>query len=262
MIFYFSGTGNSLWIANEVSKYQNEKLISIGDELQNEQNRFEYTLSEDEKIGFVFPVYSWAPPAVVLHFIEQLKLINYNNQHLFFICSCGDDIGFTQKIFTKAVVKKGWNVVAGFSVIMPNNYVTFPGFDTDSKDVEQVKLSAAIKTIEQINRRLFDGQRDLFECKMGHFAFVKSYIINPLFNKYAVTDRPFIVTDKCIGCGLCQKVCPMGNVLVHNKPIWRNNCTTCLACYHICPKNAVQYGKSTKKKHQYFNPSIRKSINK
>lgn len=59
MIFYFSGTGNSLWIAHELSKYQDEPLISIGDEMQNSDNAFEYTLLEGEKVGFVFPVYSW-----------------------------------------------------------------------------------------------------------------------------------------------------------------------------------------------------------
>lgn len=257
MIFYFSGTGNSLWIANEVAKYQDEQLISIGDEIRIEQNQFEYSLKENEKVGFVFPVYSWAPPTVVLNFIRRITLHNYNRNYSFFICSCGDDIGLTQKIFTKAIINKGWKVDAGFSVIMPNNYVTFPGFDTDSKKVEIRKLKESVAEVEHINKIISNSIQDVFECKVGSFSFIKSRIINPLFNKYAITSKPFFATDDCIACKLCEKVCPMGNIIVNGKPSWGENCTTCLGCYHICPKKAIQYGNRTRRKHQYFNPNIK-----
>lgn len=38
------------------------------------------------------------------------------------------------------------------------------------------------------------------------------------------------------------------------RPVWGKNCTACLACYHVCPQHAVQYGKKTKGKGHYFNP--------
>lgn len=257
MIFYFSGTGNSLWVASEIAKYQNEQLISIGDEIRNEHNSFEYSVKENEKIGFVFPVYSWAPPAIVLSFIRKMTLHNYNHNYLFFVCSCGDDIGFTQKIFTKTIINKGWKVDVGFSVIMPNNYVIFPGFDTDSKEEEIKKLKESVIVVEHINTMIYDLKRDIFNCKVGSFPFIKSRIINPLFNKYAITSKPFWVSDSCIACKKCQKVCPLGNIIVNGKPSWGKNCTTCLACYHICPKRAIQYGNVTSKKHQYFNPHFK-----
>ena len=37
--------------------------------------------------------------------------------------------------------------------------------------------------------------------------------------------------------------------------VWGMDCTSCLACYHVCPQHAVQYGKRTKDKGQYFNPN-------
>ena len=64
---------------------------------------FEFCLREDEKIGFVFPIYSWAPPAIVLNFIRQLSLKGYKRQYLFFVCSCGDDTGLTQQVLEKAL---------------------------------------------------------------------------------------------------------------------------------------------------------------
>ena len=254
MIFYFSGTGNSKWIASEVATYQNEKLISIAEEMIDLTSSFQYSLEDSEMVGFVFPVYSWAPPAIVMEFIKKISFTNYNNQYIFFICSCGDEVGLTQKIMNEIVCKKEWRWNAGFSIIMPNNYVSLPGFDTDPKELEQKKLDNSVVEIKRINEILANRTENCFECKKGSFAFLKSRIINPLFNKYQVTAKPFHVTDDCISCGLCEKHCPMHNVKVEGKPVWGDNCTSCLACYHICPRHAIHYGKATLKKHQYFHP--------
>ncbi|WP_321437568.1 EFR1 family ferrodoxin [uncultured Bacteroides sp.] len=254
MIFYFSGTGNSEWIARQVAAYQNEKLISIADEMIDLNNTFQYTLGESEMIGFVFPVYSWAPPAIVKEFIKKICFTNYNSHYCFFICSCGDEAGLTLKIMHEVIRMKEWEWKAAFSVIMPNNYVSLPGFDTDPKELEKKKLDDSVGDVQRINGLLESRTEYYFDCKKGSFAFLKSRIINPLFNKYQVTSKPFYATDDCISCGLCEKHCPMHNVKVDEKPVWGDNCTSCLACYHICPRHAIHYGKATLKKHQYFHP--------
>ena len=256
MIFYFSGTGNSKWIARQLSEVQEEKLICLSDELMHAGNSLEYTLSTDEKIGFVFPVYSWGPPKIVLEFIKKITLLNYKAHYLFFVCSCGDDIGLTKNVLTKAFAQKGWGCSAGFSIIMPNNYVLMKGFNTDPKEVEQRKLTEAIPTVAAINELLTSRARNEFRYKEGSIPFIKTRIINPLFNKYQITAKPFYATDACISCKRCEKICPVGNVKVDKKPVWGSNCTSCLACYHICPEHAVQYGKATRNKGRYFNPNV------
>jgi MinD superfamily P-loop ATPase containing an inserted ferredoxin domain len=257
MIFYFSGTGNSKWIANKVATYQDEKIISIADEMAIPSVALQYTLGDSEKVGFVFPIYSWAPPAIVMEFIKKISFTNYHDHYCFFICSCGDEVGLTLQILQKAISKKEWEWKAGFSVIMPNNYVSLPGFDTDSKDLEQKKLKEAIVAVQRINEILANRTEQYFECKKGSFVFFKSRIINPLFNKFQVTAKPFHATDDCVACGLCEKYCPMHNIKVGSKPVWGDNCTSCLACYHICPRHAIHYGKATLKKHQYFHPDYK-----
>ena len=86
MIFYFSGTGNSAWVARQLAEGQNEELLSIAMEIDRNKA---YKLKEGEKVGFVFPVYAWGPPKIVLRFIHQLKLDKPG--YLFFVCTCGDD---------------------------------------------------------------------------------------------------------------------------------------------------------------------------
>lgn len=252
MIFYFSGTGNSRWVAEKISKAQKEKLVFIPQALRERKNTFE--LEENEKIGFVFPVYSWGPPPIVLQFISRLTLLNYQSQYVFFVCTCGDDTGLTQQVFCRALAARGVKCNAGFSVTMPNNYVLLPGFDVDTKEVERWKLAEAEPAVEAINEWV-EEQSMMFHCQEGSMPWLKTKVLNPLFNRFCVSAKPFYVTDACIGCKNCEKGCPVGNVmLVDKKPVWGKSCTSCLACYHICPRQAVRYGKRTKGKGQYFHP--------
>lgn len=71
MIFYFSGTGNSAWVARQLAEGQNEELLSIAMEIDRNKA---YKLKEGEKVGFVFPVYAWAVPAIVLRFYSSAKV--------------------------------------------------------------------------------------------------------------------------------------------------------------------------------------------
>lgn len=254
MVFYFSGTGNSKWIANQLSKELQEELVFIPEALNGANCNF--SLKEGEKIGFVFPIYSWAPPKIVLRFISQLMIEGYQNQYLYFICSCGDDTGLVRQVFEEALRAKGWRCDAGFSVTMPNSYVLLPGFDVDDKVLEGKKLSEAVSALDGIISRVRRGEK-AFVCNEGSFPFMKTRIINPLFNRFQMSPRKFYAADSCIGCKLCVKSCPVGNVSFGaGKPIWGMECTSCLACYHVCPQQAVQYGKRTRDKGQYFNPNV------
>lgn len=251
MIFYFSGTGNSRWVANQISQAQQEELVFIPQALRQGNHTFE--LKEHEKVGFVFPVYSWGAPVIVLQFISRLTLLNYQSQYVFFVCTCGDDTGLTRQTFCHALGLKGINCHAGFSVTMPNTYVLLPGFDVDNKEVEERKLAEAVPAVKRINERIGECCAE-FYCHEGSVPWLKTKILNPLFNRFCISAKPFHVTDACIGCKNCEKACPVGNVVVvGEKPVWGRNCTSCLACYHICPKQAVRYGGRTRGKGQYFN---------
>ena len=210
----------------------------------------EYVLKDGEKVGFVFPVYAWGPPGIVLRFIRQLKM--KNPEYLFFVCTCGDDTGRTAQVFSSAIRRKGWHCVAGYSVTMPNTYVSLPGFDVDAEDVEEQKVQNAMARLDFINGELA-GRIHMkhFNCHEGALPFTKTYLLRPLFNTFLMSPKPFYATDACIACKKCEKVCPVHNIEVTDKPQWGNNCTQCLGCYHICPLHAVQYGKATRAKGQY-----------
>lgn len=254
MIFYFTGTGNSLYIAKNIGQYNNENLISIASEMNSAKEHYEYTLKNSEVIGFVYPVYAWGPPKMVLEFIEKIKLHNYNGNYIFTVATCGKNIGNTVKLFNNYLKKKGLLLKAAFSIVMPNNYIVTG--DVDTKEIEQKKLSDSLNTLKHINEIINRRKEDVYELIKGPFPNLVTSVVNPLFNKAGIKTSNFSVNDNCTGCGICKSVCNCQNITMEEKPIWGEKCSQCLACFHLCPVKAISYGRATENKGRYKNPNI------
>ena len=90
------------------------------------------------------------------------------------------------------------------------------------------------------------------EVNRGGAPRLKTFVIGKGFNQW-VSDKKYYSTDACVSCGKCVEVCPLQNIsLVNDRPRWNGHCTHCEACYHYCPQNAVQFGKVTRGKGQYY----------
>lgn len=251
MIFYFSGTGNSRWVANELAHKLEDKLVSISDVFASGQ--YEYSLAEGESVGFVFPTYSWGPAPVVVEFIKKMVLRGYDDDtFVYMVTTCGDDVGLSVEMWQEALGDiKG---CAAYSVQMPNNYILFPGFDVDSKELEERKKQAAVKQVATISHHL-KRKRHAVDVVEGSWAWVKSRIIYPWFSRHSMTDKKFVVdADRCTHCGACVKNCPMQNITLKEGklPKWNGTCAMCLACIHRCPTRAIDYAHATQKKGRYF----------
>ncbi len=254
MIFYFSGTGNSLDVAQQISHQCDDSIVSIADEMIEKRDVYEYSLAEGEAIGFIFPVYAWAPPKMVMDFIDRLSITNPDNHYIYSIATCGESIGNTMSVLYKALVKKNFHLNSGFSIVMPNNYILM--WDVDTKDEASVRLEKARNHINIISKTIRDKEAKVFQLRQGPVPFFFTSIINPLFNKFAMGTKGFYAEDTCTGCRLCEEICPTKNIVVNDKPVWGSVCTQCLACIHRCPEKAIQYGKKTKERGRYVNPCL------
>ena len=69
MILYFSGTGNTKWAASKLAAATHDNLISIAPYMRADDTKHDmaepFTLQEDERLGFVFPVHGWRVPRLV-----------------------------------------------------------------------------------------------------------------------------------------------------------------------------------------------------
>lgn len=255
MIFYFSGTGNSRYVATNISKAQGERVISVAKEMRLNKDKYEYELQNEEKIIFVYPVYAWAPPAMVMEFMKKISFINYKENYISTVAVCGENIGNTIKVVNKVLGEKGMKLSSGFSVATPNNYIIMG--DVDSKESEKHKLERLEVELVEINKAIMNKERDKFKVVKGPVPGLLTTVVNPLFNKGAISLKDFRVNESCTGCGICEKVCNGGCIKVEERPSWSGRCTQCLACIHYCPVKAIQYGKNSEKKGRYTNPNVK-----
>lgn len=258
MIYCFSGTGNSLLVANWIAAHLNEKICLLPTLPLIANN-----VSQEKYIGFIFPTYAWGTPKVVKDFLHRLP--HLKKQPLTFaIFTCGDDIGMADRVLQKLLYKRGWKLDEAFSVTMRETYVCLPGFNTDSLNIENLKHQNAQQRIADIadyikslhlNTPNTSSTKSLFYTKKltrGSFPRIKSYVIRPFFNRFLMNDKHFYATPStCNHCGKCAKICPLHNINIENNlPHWNGHCTHCLRCYHACPKHAIEYGFFTKGKGQ------------
>lgn len=247
MIFYYSGCGNSEWVAKSIANKMGEQLRFIP------QADNHYSVGDGEAVGFVFPVYSWAPAEIVLRFVEQLVL-DRKPEYIFAVCTCGDEAGHTAEIFRKSLAAKGLTLDAAYSVQMPETYINLPGFQLDTAEGEAAKHKAAQERVEAIAEALGQRVRGVTDVTVGSMAALKSGLVKWLFNKVLISDKPFRATEACVGCGICAKQCPVGNIRLNdnNRPEWQHHCIGCMGCYHHCPQNAIHWGRQTQGKGQHY----------
>ena len=130
-------------------------------------------------------------------------------------------------------------------------------FSTDAKEVETRKLEEAPKLLQQITENINSNNKANI-YKSGMCSFLKSYIIYPLFRKYAVEKNYFYAENNCTSCGLCVDICPTKTIFWEDKkPKWnKTTCVQCSACINRCPVRAIEYGKISQTKGRYHHPDI------
>jgi ferredoxin/flavodoxin len=250
IIFYFTGTGNSLVVARDIAgKIGDTKLVSIADAIK--ENNID--LLPYERIGFVYPVYFSFMPLIVERFVNQLHFSK--TQYIFGVATLGGISEMSLSQLSQSVETQGGFLSAGFTIQMPGNYI--------------VKYGAFPPGIQQ---RLFRKEKrkitDISSVVQAQETppIPKGDIISRLFAKklrkimagFGNKARSFHINNQCSGCGTCGRICPVGNIHMENRhPKWNNQCEQCVACIQWCPSQAIEYAGKTAKRRRYRNPEIK-----
>lgn len=289
MIFYFSGTGNTKWAASKLASATHEDLISIAPYMRADDSSHTlaepFILKENKRLGFVFPVHGWRVPKLVREFIGKMKVQREepdaernsasaeskassasarNQPFAYCVCTAGDSIGLTIENLNEVISQNPslqalgiTKVSSSYSLIMPESYVGLPFMDVDPKEKEIRKKSKSAQELAVICEEIFDRKEGVSRLVKGPIPWFFTKVVGGFFENVLITDKRFHVEkDKCVKCGICANVCPVGDIKGgHGEyPEWlhHKDCLTCFTCYHHCPHHAIEFGKQTQKKGQYY----------
>lgn len=245
-IYYFTGTGNSLQIAEDIAeKIDNTKVAKIAE--YNGQKL------ECDTLGIVFPVYNWGIPLIVGHFLDNLKVSP--DTYIYAAANFNCVPGKTLDQCNQKLEAKNLSLSAGFLIPMPGNYIPMYGAINDKR---QRKLFQKEKNkVEYIAANV--SCRKKLKIEKSHLIFDRLFskaMYKEVYN-FPKADVNFIVSDDCISCGKCAKMCLVNNIeMKDGKPVWQHHCEMCMACIQYCPKCAIEYGDKTKGKTRYQNPNV------
>ena len=239
-IFWFSGTGNSLYVAKHIQAALGDvSLYPMRSGIPEET-----VGGKNEKIGFVFPSYFGQLPRFVRYFIETL---NISAETYIFTVVTMAGMGKGSISFLDAMLKqKNLKLNYGKEVFMPGNNII---------KYNPQKTEKIIKRFGVINKVIHNISQEIAAEKQHvSLSFVMSGII---YKDIETFDKKFFAEDNCTACGLCVKICPVSNIRMKDKrPKWRRHCERCVACISWCPVQAIQYGAQTKRRRRYQNPEI------
>jgi len=247
MIIYFSGTGNSRFVAKKIAELTRDELC---DATRYTREGKGAVFSKPGNYVFVSPVYVSAPPRAFLDFVRKSSFPN--NVRAYFIMTCAGGMGGSPEYCRRIASEKGFAYLGTAQVCMPQNYIAF--FKTHEAAENREKVREALPVIEGIADFILEGT-ELPDPGMKAWEFLSTEMIIGMYYKDFMKAKAFRVTDACIGCGRCAAVCPLANITLKEKrPVWGDNCTHCMACINLCPKQAIEYGKKTVGKPRYQGP--------
>lgn len=247
MILYFSATGNSAWAARRIAG-------ALGDEVRDLFGPIREgdvsPMASARPWVIVTPTYAWRMPRLVEAWLRRAPLTG--SREVYIVMTCGEDVGDAARYAAGLFAQKGMICRGCLGAVMPENYIAL--FATPARAEAMDIIRRAEGAVDEGIRRIRAGE-DFPAPRAGVADRLKSGPVNRLFYPLFVHARKFTATSACVSCGLCQRVCPLGNIrLEGGRPRWGKRCTHCMACINRCPKEAIEYGRHSRGLPRYVCP--------
>ncbi len=247
-IYYFTGTGNTVFIVNKIA----EKLKVLGNEINVDSCEGCENINDDfDILGIAFPIHSSYAPKVFSEFLN--KLPKNSGIPLFGIVTSGYMAGDVLAFEGKKLEAKGYlpflyrNIVVGNNMHLP---ILCP-LKVTKKQKIQKRLIGIDNEIDDIVTKIDNRIKDIRgNDLLGRLFGVLQRSIGKVHEKQ--NFKGFSSDEKCIKCKWCIKNCPVNNiVLKENRITFEDRCIICMRCYNFCPKKAIQMTNKTKNTTKY-----------
>lgn len=226
-IFYFTGTGNALFAAKRIAEATKAELVSIPKVIDSPREH------SDNVIGFVYPQYAIGLPKMVRRFVLDNT---FKAEYIFAV----DLFSF----ITAGALSEMSGIISldyGAYLKTPCNFISMFNPPKDVKVAIQKTRPLLDRIIADIKARKIKRIRP-----SKHVGNATKY-----FGK-----NDFKVSDDCVRCGLCVRVCPAGNIVLDERIEFHKLCENCFACVNLCPQRAINSNIRMTKHRRYLNPEI------
>lgn len=260
MVIYFTGTGNSKYVAEAVADRLGDTVVCSNDYIRAcyeaeqvdnfkkvNKSKLGAKFESDTPWVFVFPIYLSTIAEVFADFIRESTF--EGNKKAYFVGTCAGSIGATGNVAVKICKSKGLEYMGAVKVEMPQNYIAlFTMYD--EKECKRRQENALLMADKLANA--IKDEKPVASSFISGTEYVATSLVEKMYNGPFTKTRKFYATDECVGCKKCEKICPLSRIkVVNGKPVWHGNCTHCMACINSCPKEAIEYGKGSVGKRRY-----------
>lgn len=244
MVLYFTGTGNSRYVAERIAQALGDTLCSLNDRIKAGDTS---PVNSDARLIIVVPTYAWRIPHIVQEHLENT--VFPGAARVWFVMTCGGQIGGAGRHNQALAQKMGLAYQGTAQIVMPENFIAM--FNAPTVEEARRIVAKAEPFIDRAIAAIRAGHM-FSPPRKKLYDRIASSAVNPVFYPLFVKANPFTASDVCIGCGKCEKLCPLNNITLQNaRPVWGTNCTQCMACICYCPTRAIEYGKKSAGKPRY-----------
>lgn len=247
MVLYFSGTGNTEYIAKLIAGGLEDECVNLFDRIRNDDRS---PLHSEKTYIICAPIYVCEMPLFLLTYLKSVAFTG--NQKVYFIFTSGGYCGSAKVQAKLFAYRKKLKYLGCAEFVMPRNYVANSMYDMDDEEVIRSKISNATRKVNEV----VEAIKNENSLNTRHVWLFETLIIAPfarVWTKYRLVSKSFYATDQCVGCRVCERVCPFCSIkVVNQKPQWKGKCTHCMACISKCPKKAIEYGHVTQGKTRYL----------
>ena len=253
-IYFFSGTGNTLFLAKYMSSlFPEVELINISHLERDEEIVFDSDIT-----GIFFPVYCGGIPRILARFLSRVKAPEggQGKRSIYAVCSSGGVPGGALPIVEDTLAEKNLDLTSAFHIRMPSNYYPLSGPPSPQK---QEKLFADGKRALRIASIMVKKGKRTRPLRVFPIDTFIKFVAERAVATLAASDKAFHVDkDKCNGCELCLRLCPAANITFtrESTPAWSGECEQCMGCLQWCPNGAIRYGNINEKRERYHHPEV------
>ncbi len=248
-VYCFSGTGNSMSAARDIAD-------ALGASLSDVAALPDGPVATDaDVIGIVCPVYFEELPVIVREFARRLEA--RKDAYIFAVLTYGGAAGAAPGQMRNELKQAGLKLRAVYGVPMPQNTFHKPDENRDRLATSwQKRLPVIVRRtrVRAPGARFFNLPLEAL-ISLLYRVWIKTAVRKQLSRLSGLpvgappdalirhADGSYFVDSGCSGCGVCARVCPVGNIrLAARTPVWQHRCELCGRCYHMCPERAIHGG--------------------